>query len=175
MLKHLENNLSPRGLTNVHLINADFITVNLAELGHFDIVLASRSLPMGNLRQALFRMNSLATRFCYLTWLAGRSEDDAKLCELLGVEYHPYPDYLIIANMLYTMGISANIEIFTLTGEHRYASIDDAVTYALHGRQVDEEGRRRLKDYYTPQLYFSDGSWCRRISNCWALIWWQKH
>jgi SAM-dependent methyltransferase len=174
MLRYLESSISEHNLTNVRLVNADFLEVDPADIGHFDIVLASRSLPMGDLRQALTRMDNLSQKLCYLTWLAGRSEDDAEICEFLGVDYYPYPDYLIIANMLYTMGIYASVEIFTTTSERLFSNIDDAITYALHGREVNDRECQRLSSYFKERLSFWDGSWCFRQANRWALIWWRK-
>jgi ubiquinone/menaquinone biosynthesis C-methylase UbiE len=174
MLGYLVKSVLARGSTNIQIVNADFLTVDLSELGSFDIVLASRSLPMGNLRQALVRMNRLANKLCYLTWIARPRETDIMLCEILGVEYHPYPDYPIIANMLYTMGIHANIEIFTVASEQSYTSLDEAVNSSLRGQAVDSQGRRRLKTFLKERFTFKDGCWRRSFADRWALIWWRK-
>jgi ubiquinone/menaquinone biosynthesis C-methylase UbiE len=174
MLQYLESNLKARGLTNVQIINTDFLTIDKAKLGFFDIVLASRSLPMGNLRQALVKMNHVARHRCYLTWIACRRATDVKLCEVIGVDYHPYPDYLIIANMLKTMGIQANVEIFTVANEQRYASLDEAVNNSLRGQQVDTQARDRFKAFFAEHCLPETDGWRYPFNEEWALIWWEK-
>lgn len=174
MLQYLGNNLKTRGLTNVQIINADFLTIDKAKLGFFDIVLASRSLPMGNLRQALEKMNQVARYRCYLTWIACRRATDVKLCEVIGLEHHPYPDYLIIANMLKTMGIHANVEIFTVANEQKYTSLDEAVNSSLRGRHIDTQGHERFKAFFAERCSPTSDGWCYPFNEEWALIWWEK-
>ncbi len=174
MLQQLERNLLASKINNVRPVVADFLTVNPVELGNYDIVLASRSLPMGNLRKALNMMNSLSRGQCYLTWMAGCSDDDAMISDFLGVKYYPYPDYLIIANILYTMNIRANIEIYSATGEHLFNNINDGIIYALHGRKADDQQLKYLGTCLKDRFSFQEGLWHFCQTNRWALIWWKK-
>jgi hypothetical protein len=143
-------------------------------LGRHDIVVASRSLPMGNLRRSLIKMHSLTRHYCYLTWIAGIRETDAKICELLGKEYHPYPDYLIIANMLLTMGIYANIELFKVTDRRLYENLDEATGHLLRDDSVTPEMREDVKTLLEEILAPQDNGYLHETSTQWALIWWNK-
>lgn len=174
MLQHLQQKIAEGSIANIRTVNADFVNQDLTGLDTYDIVLASRSLPMGNLRAAITKMDSLCKQCCYLTWIARSKEIDIKLCQILGKEYHPYPDYIIIANILYTMGIYANIEIFTATSEQRYADPDEAVDLSLRGQEADNEKREQIKDFIKKNTVIKDGARHIKQYYQWALIWWQK-
>jgi ubiquinone/menaquinone biosynthesis C-methylase UbiE len=174
MIQRLEDNAASAGVYGIKTLCADFLQIEYDSLGEQDVVVASRSLPMGNLRRSLVKMNRLARHFCYLTWIVGSRETDVKICEVLGREYHPYPDYLIIANMLLTMGIYADIEIFKVTDRRRYRNLDEAAGHLLRDDGITEEARENVKNLLEEILLFRDGSYLHETSTRWALIWWQK-
>jgi len=58
MLETLKGNAAVEGLNNIVLLNKDWIQTRIEkDVDIHDVVLASRSLPMGNLRKALTMMN----------------------------------------------------------------------------------------------------------------------
>jgi SAM-dependent methyltransferase len=174
MLQYLAAEIAARAIGNVSLKQADFPHISPAELGTHDVVIASRSLPMGNLRQSLTRIHEAGRKRCYVTWIAERNESDARICRLTGNEYHPFPDYLIMVNMLYTMGITANVEIFSVVDEYCFAGPQEAIQNVTRGRPITAEVREKLNEYFRDLLVFEGGFWRRRMENKWALIWWKK-
>ncbi len=174
MLDILKQNLGNEAISNVHVKNADFLKTPVSEIGQFDTVVLSRSLPLRHLRESLTRISELSLNQCYLTWKAGKEDNKARICDIAGLDYHAYPDYLIIVNMLYTMGISANVEIFQSVTEFHYKSIDDAIRNSIGNHQPEEAAYQNLKSYFKNQLSFKDDIWHDKQINTWALIWWEK-
>ena len=119
-------------------------------------------------------MNRAARRLCYLTWIIDRREMEANICRILGEEYHPFPDYIIIYNMLYSMGICANVEIFQAVGGRRFGDLDEAVKDSVRGRELDLTQAKKVRDYLKESLSYQEGHYCQDMTTKWALIWWRK-
>jgi ubiquinone/menaquinone biosynthesis C-methylase UbiE len=174
MLERLEYNAASAGVSGIKTLCADFLQTEDDKLGQHDIVIASRSLPMGDLRRSLMKMDRLARHSCYLTWIVGARETDARICEVLGREYHPYPDYLIIANILLTMGIYASIEIIRVSERHRYENLDEAAGHLLRDDGISDGEREKVKKLLNEILLFQDDCYINDAVTRWALIWWKK-
>jgi len=176
MLETLKRNAAAEGLNNIVPLNKDWIQTRIGvNVEVHDVVLASRSLPMGNLRKALTLMNKAARCLCYLTWIAGRRETEAKICEILGKEYHPFPEYIIICNMLYSMRIYANVEIFEASGSRRFKNLDEAVTESVKGQNIESsQTEKKLRALLEKELSYHDGCYYQDMTTRWAFIWWRK-
>jgi len=176
MLKILIRNTATEGINNIVLVNKDWLQVKIgADIERHDVVLASRSLPMGNLRKALIQMHRAAKHLCYLTWIVGGNESDARICNIMDKVYHPFPGYIIIYNILYSMGIYANIEIFEISGKHRFQNLDEAVAETVRGCKVENNQiKQKLKAFLAKELSYQDGYFYKDITSKWVLIWWRK-
>jgi SAM-dependent methyltransferase len=174
MLEFLQEEIESRGIKNIRTLNADFLEVGPEAIGKHDIVLASRSLPMGDLRQALQKMDSLASDYCYLTWIASARKLDEKVCEIMDKPYFPYPSYLIIANMLYTMGIYASVELFEVENTQIHGTLEEAVDAVLRGKEITARHRSDIMNYFSTAMEEVSGGWKHSFVDRWALIWWQK-
>jgi SAM-dependent methyltransferase len=176
MLDILKTNIASAEIKNIRLVNADWPKTKIGiDIKPHDVVLASRCIPMGNLRQSLVNMDRVAKRLCYLTWITGGDESRAKACRILGMEYHPFPDHIIIFNMLYGMGIHANVEIFDVRNIRRFQSVDDAVRELVRGQHVEiEQHRKSLEALVREEFPCENGCYCKDTTMKWALIWWRK-
>ena len=174
MLEILGNEIRGRLITNIRTLNVDFIEADPKVAGKHDIVLASRSLPMGNLRKSLLKMEALSSNLCYLTWIASSRKLDEDVCRIMGKPYFPYPSYLIIANMLYTMGIYASTELFEVKNNQVYGSLDEAVDSVLRGREIPDGQKKKICDYFSAVMKKTREGWEYSFTDRWALIWWQK-
>lgn len=176
MLDKLKTRIASDGLDNIRILNADWPRVKIGiDIHPHDIVLASRSLPMGDLRQSLAKMDASAKRLCYLTWIVGGDQILSEACRILRVEYHPFPDYIIMCNMLYSMGIHANVEIFDVLGRRKFKDLDEAASELVRGHCIENDRvRERLKALAQSELTCEGGCYYRDITMKWALIWWRK-
>jgi SAM-dependent methyltransferase len=175
MLAILKQRLAEQSVRNVDLLEGDWPNLEIGrDVDPHDVVLASRSLPMGNLRRSLEQMHQAAQRLCYLTWIVGEREMETRICDILGEEYHPFPDYTIIYNILYSMGICANIEIFKAVGMRRFADLDEAVTETVRDRELQSDQFEHVREYLKDALTANDSQYIQDLTSQWALIWWGK-
>ena len=176
MLEVLSNTLVTEGIKKVTIINADWPRLKVGtDIDFHDVVLASRCLPMGDLRKSLTNIDQAARKLCYLTWIVASTGLQAKACEILGREYHPMPDYTIIYNMLRGIGICANVEIFETRGRRRFPDLEAAVTDAVRGHEIeDTQAKERLKAFLESELPYDDGHFYHDVTMKWALLWWRK-
>lgn len=177
MLKHLKENISKEGLTNITCINKRWEDINTEEIGTHDIVIASHSLSMSDIKDALSKMNDLAKRRVYLFTFAGNRVNYGELWpKLYGEEYRPGPDYIYIYNVLYPMGIYANVEIYKQESMRKFSSLDDAVKYFCEIFDDVSTSRREnvLRAYLSEKLIEEDGGLCLKNESKNAMIWWKK-
>ncbi|MFO8101395.1 MAG: methyltransferase domain-containing protein [Dehalococcoidia bacterium] len=164
------------GITNLSFLNLDWREARIGpDIPVHDIVLASRFRQITDLRGFLEKMNAAAIDKCYLTWIAEREEMDARICQILGREYHPLPDYSIIPKVLHDLGIEARVDFFSTRSTHRFESEEAAIEEAARGYEVQTFSQQeRLSSLVRSGLEYREGYWWRDIDARWALIWWQK-
>ena len=160
---------------NLSTINKDWLQVEIGrDIEFHDIVLASRCLQTTELRRFLLQMDKAARKRCFIAWGAGYRDDDAEICNALNIVYKPPPSYMVVFNLLYKMGILANIEIHSRPITRWYRDLDEAVFSLLRGRPMEKPAIETLKAYYQERLTFRDGRYWRVIREPWALISWLK-
>jgi SAM-dependent methyltransferase len=178
MLDVIAQKAASQNIQNIRLLNLDW---NKAIAGKdfqlHDIVLASRSLPSGNnIKQSIKLINESAGQACYITLKADSYDSlEADLCRLLDIDYHPLPEYTILYNLIYSLGIYANVEIFKTNDRRTYSSLDEAYTQIIRSYPVnDEQNRQKIMDFLAERLQQQDGSLKLEKKTDWALIWWEK-
>ena len=179
MLHHLKENVEKAGLFNVSWIKKRWENVVLFEdLKPHDIVVASYSLSMLNMKDALSKMNCLANRTVYLfTGTGCRINKQNDLWnQLYGEDYNLGPDYIYIYNILYDMGIYANVEI--QNGCHapqRFSSLGEATNQWMENLEVHSpEGEAIIRKYLSTYLVKEDGAWWSKSDMKDVIIWWDK-
>jgi SAM-dependent methyltransferase len=176
MLDVVSRGVAQMRLDNVKTVRLDWPRVEVGrDVETHDVVLASRSLPMGDLRGALVRLHQAAKRTCYLTWIIDGNELDAAVCSLLGRDYHPFPAYTIIYEMLYGMGICAEVEIFRVSERRMYNSPEEVVAHLVQTHHLDaQHDASALRALALRHLTSEDGVLYRDLSARWALMRWDK-
>jgi ubiquinone/menaquinone biosynthesis C-methylase UbiE len=178
MLSCLKQNAQDAGVTNINCINKRWEdVVPFDDLDKHDILIASYSLAMLDMKAALSKMNQLAKKYVYLfTFAGGRMWDYDKLWpKLYGEEYFLGPDFIYIYNILYDMGIRANVEITKAEHKQRFKSLDDAVTRWAENLNVDSaESEKIIRSYLSETLIEDHGElWSKNVTES-AMIWWRK-
>ncbi len=187
MLKYLKQNVEQENLYNITYINKAFETAIIGkDVEKHDIVVASRSMGWEqNLERFLRGMDDAAKKRVYVVWGAGDRPFDIGVYKAIGRPYGETRTYIIIYNLLYQMGIRANIEIFqTKPSAMAYRSVDEAVSEMSKrferrntNEQLTEEEKNKLKKYLKETLTESkDGtfSFSNKKPTLHALIWWDK-
>lgn len=98
--------------------------------GPFDVVIASYSLMMVDLRAALAKMHEVCSGRVHVFWPltppGGQVIEQALWPAVHGAEYPPGPMADCVWNLLYQMGILATLEAKFDPFEHRYRDLDEA-------------------------------------------------
>lgn len=124
MLGILRENAWQQQLFNINYVNKPLEEVNLAD--SYDLVVASFSLFMADLKKALLQMNQLASKWVYLFMSASPWIDESIQTAVYGTP-NLWSDFILTYNILHETGIVANVETCTYTFEECYPTIGDAV------------------------------------------------
>lgn len=178
MLKRLKANADESNLTNIRYLNAPWQeALTDGRAGRHDVVVASRSLMSGNMREAMTRIIEIAGRAAYLTFPIVHLPFDWEVYHAIGRENKKHPPYIYIYNMLYQMGVSANVEILYSRVKVQFSGIRDAISDLQWRTDPFTRGektklRRFLEEKFAEQKnapVFTHEGWSQ-----WALIWWRK-
>ncbi len=178
MRELLHERCEKEGITNIRILDCsweqDWETAGIEQ---HDVVMASRSLIVSDLRAALLKAHRFARKKVYLSTLVGEGPHDSRILNAVGREHIPGVDYIIVLNLLRQMGIYANVT-FTYTNDREiYIDLDAAVEgmrWMVHDMTPEEEKKLR---YYLQQILvpFEDGfSMPYEHPVRWAALYWDK-
>ncbi len=178
MLRMLKETAAQECLSNIDCVQCSWEDDRIdSELDKHDVVIASRSLgTMSNLKEGLTRINGKARRYAYVTMGVGLSSPLKKMVyEVMGKELSNPPGYIYAYNLLYQMGIHANVKF--LEGRSKYKDFNEAfercrrITEDISPLE-EKEITRRLTDLLIKR---QDGIFEFPYNDlCWALMWWEK-
>ena len=180
MRARLKENASKHNLTNITYIDKKWEDVKIGEdieAGGHDVVIASHSLVMKDMASALGKMNDAVKRSIYMFIVAGRSRatDKNSLWALFNKEKPGRrPNYIYLYNLLYQMGIYANVEIIDVDHNTCFPNLDAAVEHYKGWRGISGDDEGKLRSYLIENLIREDGDlWLRRNMRT-AMIWLKK-
>ena len=178
MLEMLSKEAHQKGLENIRIINMkwedDWDENNI---GLHDIAVASRSLVVTDLREAITKLDKRASKAVYISTIVGDGPCDRKVFEAVGRDLDMGPDYIYSYNLLYQMGIKARTDFIVEKERKDYIDHDEAFE-SLSWMVGDLTGREEglLKNYVQEHLVRENGSWMldyeRTIT--WAVLSWEK-
>ena len=96
----------------------------------------------------------------------------------IGIKTEDFPDYDYFFNILFNLGIYANVERFDLNNYKKYNSIDEAMDNGKFRIELYDDGQKDLlRKYLQKALTYDDES--KKYYNVkdkadWILIWWKK-
>jgi SAM-dependent methyltransferase len=178
MLALLRERCSELGICNIRTVHAgwedDWDAIGI---GEHDVAIASRSLITADFRGAIEKLDKAARKRVYLSTIVGDGPLDRRIFEALGRDLNPGPDYVCFYNLLYQMGITANVNFVTYQERNSYESLEDAyrvIKYRLEDMSAKEE--EILWKYIKEHLVCRNGNWMMsyRREIRWAVLWWDK-
>jgi hypothetical protein len=178
MLDLLQERCSKLNIDNILTVQGawedDWDALGIAE---HDIALASRSLITEDFESALTKLNKTARKRVYVSTIVGDGPHDRRIFRALGRDLNPGPDYIYICNLLYRMGIRANVNFITHEERNSYESPEDA--FAILSSKIEMitiEEADTLRSFLKEHLVCHEERWTmsypRKIS--WAVLWWNK-
>ncbi len=176
MLGFLKSNAQNSDVQNIQCINKSLEDLDLEECAcSFDVVIASFSLFMLDMEKALSNMNSLASKRVYLFLSASKWLDDEELQKLVHHESASlWADYVYVYNVLYDLGVTANVDIWPHISKQGYNSLEEAVSRFSEIYSIPSTKEDALKAYLQRNLVEENGKfWIVRKRKA-AMVWWTK-
>jgi SAM-dependent methyltransferase len=178
MLALLRERCSRLGIPNIRTIHAGWED-NWDEMGIgiYDVAIASRSLITDDFFNAITKMDNAARKRVYISTIVGDGPLDRRVFEALGRELNPGPDYIYLCNLLYKMGICANVNFITYQERNSYESHDEAFkVIKCRFEEMNLKEEETLRTYLEENLVCREGKWMMsyRRKICWAVLWWDK-
>lgn len=170
MLECVEQNCKEKNISNIKTIHKSWYD-NWNDVPNSDIVVASRSMEVKDIKDALIKLNSKANKRVYLTTKVGGSFIDTEILAQLKREILPRPDYIYLVNVLHSMGIYAKIDFIKSENTKFESSTADEfvekVGWSLG--ELDDEEKNVLREYFnTSYKYKKTADFLY-----WALISWE--
>lgn len=180
MLEYLEKRARDNDIDNIETILKPIEEITYEEIGDVDVVVCSRSLnAIIPIEETLAELNKIANKYVFITIFGPENKKLEKdFDKRLGIQTEDFPDYNYFFNILFNMGIYANVERFDLKNYKIYDSIEDAMNNGkfrldLYSDSQKEELKKYLeevliKDEKTGKLYNE------KDKADWIMVWWKK-
>lgn len=172
MLAILKENALKQDVSNISYVNKTLEDIDLSV--HYDLVVASFSLFMFDIKLALQKMSALADKAVYLFLSASPWLDEALQKAVYGNFNGCWSDFIFIYNILYNLGIPANVELYDYTLEQNYADLEDATAKLMQTYHIAPEKKSKLAEYLRANLVKENGKLYSNRKRKAAAIWWTK-
>jgi len=180
MLKILNEKSNKENINNVNTILKPIEEIRYKDIGNYDVVVASRSLnSIMPIKETLKEINKIANKYVFITLFGPENwKLEREFQEYIGNDPKDFPAYTYLINILYNMGIYANVERMDIESYREYDTIEDAMDNGkfrvdlLNDEEIEELkiylNKVLKKDPKTGKLYN------KKDKADWILIWWKK-
>jgi len=177
----LHENIDEYGLQNVDCVHKRWEEVdeNKDLVPPYDIVIASFSLGMPDIRAAIEKMQRVSKGYVFLLWFAGPPSWDRDSRYIFKTffdrEYPGMPQADVIFNLLYQMGVYPNVNVFPGRMEHHYESLDDLVEdFKVRMPNLSGAQTSDLRAYYEKIVEKRNGKVILPYTWQSMKLWWKK-
>lgn len=183
MIEILDQRIEEENITNIATLVEKTENVTRELVGEYDIVVASRSMNgILDLRETITNINNIAQKYVFITLFGPNNKKlERSFSEYLGKPYPDFPNYDYFFNLLFSMGIYANIENLGIKTHKSYNSIEEAIGTSGHGSwKIDNLTPEELDKLHTylegilvknPETGLLENPMDKAE---WILIWWKK-
>jgi len=177
MIKLLGKNMKREDITNITTLHKRWEDVKVGkDIEKYDVVIASRSLGGSNLKENLLKITDASVERAYISFLAKGNDFDKMVYEAVGKKYEFIPSHIFVYNLLYQLGIHAEISLFTCKGGIIHKDFNEAYSYfKWHMRNLSNKEEEMLKN--TLLNLFENKNSNSNIPESkwdWTLISWSK-
>lgn len=180
MLEFLNKRASEEKIENIETILCDIEDISYDELGDYDVVVASRCLNgIVPIKETIRELNKIANKYVFFTVFG---PDDRKLVKdfeaSIGKDANSFPNYNYLFNILFNMGIYANIERLEIPNMHEYNSIEEIMNNRkFRTDAMSDEEKEKLRKYLEENTEINPET--RKLyspldTTDWMLFWWKK-
>lgn len=149
MLELLNENAKAQNITNITIINKSWYD-NWDDIPNTDLVIASRSMEVKDMKEALVKLNKKANKKVVITYKKGGSFVSDEILDALGKNIIKKPDYIYILNILYSLGIYAKVDFINSEGRNTIYSSKERFVQSISWSigALTKEEIKNLEDYY---------------------------
>lgn len=173
MLMHLCSKMN--GLTNIRLVNRCWEDVTVEEIGMHDMVIAANSLyGIKDIAAALKKMLSVARKYLYIIMECRSNFHEGMWRQFKKDKCNSSPCFIYPYNVLYELGVFANVEIVRTPRSQVYLDIKQAVKHWLIRLDLPSKERDKLQTYLLSYLKEKNGMLYLEEEGRSAIIWCEK-
>jgi len=183
MLEVLGENANAQNLQNIVCVIKFWrnVRVGIDIDMDYDVVISSNSISLlgvreqmidgrasqdWNLVDAVSKINQVGKRV-YVSFRLG-SDNDSELFRLLGKDYQPHPNHIILYNVLYQMGVRPNFEVISFAKRRKEDSAGLLKWLDWIEKFDAEEKEAILKHYAENKRKLPD------TPELWGIFWWKN-
>ena len=181
MLEYLEKRANDNDIDNIETILKPIEEITYDEIGDVDVVVCSRSLNgIIPIDEVLTELNKIANKYVFITIFGPENKKIEKDFDReLGIKTEDFPNYNYFFNILFNLGIYANVERFDLNNYREYNNIEEAMDNGKFRLDMySDEEKELLKDYLERILTYDNetGKYYNVKDKAdWIMIWWKKN
>jgi SAM-dependent methyltransferase len=178
MLEILKRRCREKGIENVTPLHGSWEDDwDVLGIGTHDVAIGSRSILSKDARVSITKLNHAARKAVYISTSVGDGPFDRRIFEATGREFNIGPSYIHYYNLLYELGIHANIAFVREDHPNEWANREGALEaqrWMFQGLKEEEE--EKVRRYLDERLVKADGKWRLPYKRqCkWAVMWWEK-
>ncbi|WP_298501715.1 class I SAM-dependent methyltransferase [uncultured Methanobrevibacter sp.] len=181
MLEYLEKRAVENDISNIETILKPIENIKYDEIGDVDVVVCSRSLNgIIPIDEVLSELNKIANKYVFITIFGPENKKIEKdFDKRIGKQTENFPDYNYFFNILYNMGIYANVQRFDLNNYREYDSIDEAVDNGKFRLDLYTESEKEELKKYLSEILTKDEE-TGKLFNVkdkadWIMVWWKQY
>lgn len=180
MLEYLKKRAEENNVDNIKTILKPIEEIKYEDIGDVDVVVCSRSLnAIIPIDETLLELDKIANKYVFITIFGPENKKIEKDFDReIGKQTEDFPDYNYFFNILFNLGIYANIQRFDLNNYREYNSIDEAMDNGKFRLDLySDEEKELLKKYLKRILTYDDKT--KKYYNVkdkadWIMVWWKK-
>jgi SAM-dependent methyltransferase len=163
MMDILRENIREYGISNIECVDKkwEHLDVEKDLSGQYDVVIASFSLGMPDIKDAIGKMNQASSGYVFLYWFAGTTPWDQHSLnlwpKLYGKEYTPGPKCDVLYNVLYDMDIYPDVHVFPMEYRNDFTSLEEATEYFESRYPVENEEQKEYLVNYVNEILVKKG------------------
>jgi len=136
-----------------------------------DVAIASRSLMVPDLKQALVKLDAHASLRAYITFTTAPRTGVLELAALLGREWIPMPDHRYVMELLWDMGREPRLDYLPTSALDHTQTAADLVRQAEHlFGELSEQDQQKITEWHSLS---SDHRLGLAPTKRWAFIAWE--
>lgn len=181
MMDILKENMKQQRIDNISCVDKRWEDIDIdSDLdAPYDLVIASFSLGMPDIREAIQKMERASSKYVYLYWFAGSTPWEKHSITLwpalYGTNYVPGPKCDVLYNVLYNMGIYPDMHVFSMNYTNYFSSVDEAMDFYRDRYVIENQGQESiLRNYLKGILVQENGQLVERGNSTRVRMSWEK-